>query len=459
MNLDDLQFENDEDRRRYLADLAKLKRYREEAKKHPATAKPDASLSWEKEKAEPEDWEAVDLPWDEEVQEKVLGNSIEMIHGEDITDRIRASRRQTVSDEKMQRKDKPRRKEEPEVYVPQNVRDERPEPEERNRKEKKKKKHPVLIILLVLILAGAGWVGYNYFFGHQGHYTVVVFGLDSRNGNVGKEALSDVNIIADIDMKTGEIKLASIYRDTYVKIGPDGPYHKFNEAYFRGGPERAVWTTEHNLDLKVDDYAAFNWKAVVDTINILGGVDIEITDAEFKYINGFITETVNSTGIGSVQLEHAGMNHLDGIQAVAYARLRLMDTDYQRTRRQRQVIQLAFEKAKKADFKTLVQILRVVLPQTNTSITVDDMIPFARFIKLLHLGGTCGFPYEKKAVDVAGKDCVVAVTLESNVRALHAFLWPDREYVPSQEMKEISSRIADETGLYAEGTAEIKTDE
>lgn len=95
---------------------------------------------------------------------------------------------------------------------------------------------------------------------------------------------------------------------------------------------------------KIDDYAAFNWKAVAEAINVLGGIDLEITPAEFKYINGFITETVNSTGIGSTQLKQAGANHLDGVQAVAYSRLRLMDTDFQRTERQRKVIALALEK-------------------------------------------------------------------------------------------------------------------
>ena len=103
---------------------------------------------------------------------------------------------------------------------------------------------------------------------------------------------------------------------------------------------------ERNLNLHIDDYATFNWKAVVDAINVLGGVDIEISDKEFAYINSFITETVNSTGVGSYQLEHSGMNHLDGVQAVAYARLRLMDTDFNRTERQRKVLGQAMEKAK-----------------------------------------------------------------------------------------------------------------
>lgn len=98
-------------------------------------------------------------------------------------------------------------------------------------------------------------------------------------------------------------------------------------------------------------------------INILGGIDVEITKSEFYYINAFISETVKATGVASTQLKSAGMNHLDGVQAVAYGRLRLMDTDYARTERQRKVISLAFEKMKKADWATINNIVQTVFPQ------------------------------------------------------------------------------------------------
>ena len=92
--------------------------------------------------------------------------------------------------------------------------------------------------------------------------------------------------------------------------------------------------------LNIDDYVSFSWKAVADAINLLGGIDVEISPEEFKVINGFITETVESTGVGSHHLKKAGVNHLDGVQAVAYARLRKMDTDFMRTKRQRLVAEL-----------------------------------------------------------------------------------------------------------------------
>ena len=115
--------------------------------------------------------------------------------------------------------------------------------------------------------------------------------------------------------------MVSLFRDTYLNLSKEGSYNKFNQAYFTGGPEQAMAAINRNLDLNVTDYATFNWKAVADAITILGGVDVELSKAEFYYINAFISETVAVTGIGSTQLTHAGMNHLDGVQAVAYGRL------------------------------------------------------------------------------------------------------------------------------------------
>ena len=262
-------------------------------------------------------------------------------------------------------------------------------------KNKKKHRFGFLKIFFMLITLTGVYFGYRYVLGGTGVWTVAVFGVDSRNGSLEKGALSDVEMLCVIDQKTGEIKLVSVFRDTYLEISPDGTYHKINEAYFKGGHEQAVEALERNLDLTIDDYATFNWKAVADAITILGGIDLEISDSEFRYINAFITETVESTGLGSHHLEHAGMNHLDGVQAVAYARLRLMDTDYNRTARQRLVIQLAMNKAKEADFKTLSIVAKTVLPQLSTSISLDDVISMAKSIKKYHIGETGGFPFSR----------------------------------------------------------------
>ena len=280
----------------------------------------------------------------------------------------------------------------------------------------------------------------------DGYWTIAVFGVDSRDGNLGKGSLSDVEMLCNIDKKTGEIKIVSVFRDTYLKIGSD-EYHKINEAYFKGGPKQAVAALEENLDIQIDSYATFNWKAVVDAINILGGVDVEISEAEFAYINSFITETVNSTGVGSYQLKSPGMNHLDGVQAVAYARLRLMDTDFNRTARQRKIVELAMEKAKNADWATRNNVLVTVFPQISTNIGIDDVIPMAQKLGDYHITETTGFPFSRETKIIGKMDCVIPTTLESNVVQLHQLLFNDTDYTAPSSVKKISDKIAEDSGL------------
>ncbi|MCD7908127.1 MAG: LCP family protein [Clostridium sp.] len=286
----------------------------------------------------------------------------------------------------------------------------------------------------------------------KGYWTVALFGVDSRNNSLGKGNNADVNIICNINQDMGEIKLVSVFRDSYLNIDEEGSYNKINQAYFKGGPDQAVKALNRNLDLEIDDYAVFNWKAVIDAINILGGVDIELSKAEFYYINAFITETVQATGVGSVQLTHAGMNHMDGVQAVAYARLRKMDTDFARTERQRKVIQLAFDKLKKADFAVVNNVMEVVLGQIESSVELNDLIPLAKTVTKFYIGETTGFPQARGDLNMGKKgDCVIPQTLESNVVLLHQFLFGDGSYEPSSMVKKISSKIAADTGLYKEG--------
>lgn len=293
----------------------------------------------------------------------------------------------------------------------------------------------------------------------KGYWTIAVFGVDSRDKALTKSTNADVNLIVNINQDTGEIRLVSVFRDSYLSISENGSYNKINMAYFQGGPEQAVSALNRNLDLDITDYVTFNWKAVADAINILGGVDIELSKAEFYYINSFITETVQVTGIGSHQLEHAGMNHLDGVQAVAYGRLRLMDTDYARTERQRKVIAKAFEKAKKADLETLRLIIGTVFPQIATSIGVDDMMMNVKNITKYHIGETSGFPQARGDANMGKKGaCVIPQTLESNVIQLHNFLFGDEDYTPSALVKKYSARISADSGMYKEGKYVNKVD-
>ena len=302
------------------------------------------------------------------------------------------------------------------------------------------------ILLLFFLALFLFWRFVSPYFGKP-YRTIAIFGLDNREGKKEAGALSDVIMLASMNKRTGEIKLCSVYRDTYAEIDGNGTYHKMNEAYFLGGHEQAVKALERNLDIRIDDYVSFTWAAVAKGISALGGVDLELSDAEFYYINAFITETVQSTGIPSVQLPHAGMNHLDGIQAVSYGRLRLMDTDFNRTARQRKVLSLAMEKAKKAGPLKLASVAAQVLPEVSTSMNMADFTSLAAQVGRYHLGETGGFPFARTTKKIRKMDVVIPATLESNVVELHQFLYGDSSYTPSSEVQKISSHIAEVSGV------------
>ena len=288
----------------------------------------------------------------------------------------------------------------------------------------------------------------------KGHWGIYIFGVDSRGSNVSKGTNADVNMICDINHDTGEVKLVSVFRDTYLNIDDDNDYNKINHAYFTGGPNDAAKALNKNLDLNITDFVTFNWKAVADGINILGGVDMEISRAEFYYINSFITETVEATGVYSTHLKQAGMNHLDGVQAVAYGRLRLMDTDYARTERQRKVIQAAFEKAKTADWATLNQLAVTIFPQVATSVDLQDIIGLLTDVGKYYIGDTGGFPFARGDANMGRKGaCVIPQSLESNVIELHEFLYGEENYTPSSTVKQISAKISSDTGMYTQGVS------
>lgn len=300
------------------------------------------------------------------------------------------------------------------------------------------------------------------------NWTIAVFGVDSADGNLGAGANADVIMLCNINEKTGAIRIASIYRDTCMKVGERNPYKKINEAYARGGIGQAVTALNENLDIEIDDYLAVNWKAVADAINLLGGIEMDITEAEFQYINAYITNTVEGTGVGSYQLKSAGPNHLDGVQAVAYARLRYMDTDFQRTERQRKVLDQVLEKAKSADWSTLNNILVGVLPQTKSSFEMDSLIPVARGISKFHLDETTGFPFDLETKRIReGKrsiDYVFPLDLESNVIKLHQFLYGTEDYKPSEQVKKISRAVEEKRNQKAssgvsKSTAAVRTTE
>ena len=125
----------------------------------------------------------------------------------------------------------------------------------------------------------------------MGKYTVIaLFGLDNRDNGTYESGNSDTIMLASINNDSKEVKLVSIYRDTYLNV-KDDTYAKMNSAYQRGGPKQAIEALNTNLDLKITKYVAVDFNALVETIDLIGGVDIDVTPQEVAKINEYFGAT------------------------------------------------------------------------------------------------------------------------------------------------------------------------
>ena len=353
---------------------------------------------------------------------------------------------------------------------------------------KQKKKHTVLkvILLIVLILllvatGGAFWV-YQKFSDTvgemnyrelesdkleinqqvkenkalKGYTNIALFGLDSREGNL-EQANSDTIIIASINNDTKEIKMVSVYRDTYLNIGND-MYRKANAAYAYGGPEQAVTMLNRNLDIDIDNYVAFDFKAVAQAIDILGGVDIDVeSEEERKYLNDYVSYTSQYVGGSDEEVEHTGLQTLNGVQAVSYARIRYTaGDDYKRAERQRRVLTEMIKKAKSASLPELNSLINTVFPQISTDLDKKDIISMATVMIKYDMANSGGFPYSKDTFTPSKSigSVVAPCDLESNVIELHKRLYGTDNYTPSETVKKYSEHIVDVSGYTAEWKAD-----
>lgn len=292
----------------------------------------------------------------------------------------------------------------------------------------------------------------------KGYTTIGLIGLDGRDGELKSGARSDTMIIASINNDTKKVKLVSVYRDTYLRIGEDsegnGQYDKANAAYKKGGPEQFLSMLNTNLDLNVTDFVSVDFQAVAEAVELLGGIDVELKEEEVVHLNHYCVETSKVTGMDYTPLEEkAGVHHLNGVQAVSYARIRYTSgNDFRRAARQREVIYKIVEKAKNSDIATLSKILDKVFPKVYTSFTKAEILQMGMSMMSYDIEDQTGFPFdhlygERVKDAMGGLDVVLPVTLESNAIKLHEFLYPEDSYTPSDEVKAYSQRIVDKSGF------------
>ena len=277
----------------------------------------------------------------------------------------------------------------------------------------------------------------------KGYKNIALFGVDAG------ETRTDTIIIASLNQDTGDIKLCSVYRDTYLNLGND-KYNKANSAYAQGGAEQAIKMLNMNMDLTIDDFITVDFKALEDVINDLGGIEIDVQDSEVGFLNDYQTSIVQGLGGGKatnekvIPVTSSGLQTLNGLQATAYCRIRYTKgDDFRRTERQRDVVQKIAEKAKKADLVTLNKIIDDVFPECTTSFTAAEFAEYAAQASKYNITDSSGFPFERVTGNMgkAGSS-VVAVDLAQNVVELHTFLFGDSDYSPTQTVKDISDKVA-----------------
>lgn len=283
--------------------------------------------------------------------------------------------------------------------------------------------------------------------------TIALFGLDNRSNGDFEWGNSDVIMVASINESTKEVKLVSVYRDTYLNMTENKGYKKANAAFANGGVEQAVNMLNVNLDLDIEDYVIVDFNAVATTVDLLGGVEIEVTDEEAFWMQMYIDEMNDVLGENARYLPGAGVYNMNGVQATAYARVRYTaGDDYKRTERQRLVIQKMVEKALQSDLGTINAIIDEVFGKIKTSFSMTEILMLAKDAFSYKMGENAGFPFDQIATNIGGKygDVVIPLDLAGNVEQLHEFLYDTQDYKVTETVQEISDAIVTNTGWSAD---------
>lgn len=286
----------------------------------------------------------------------------------------------------------------------------------------------------------------------KGYWNIALFGIDAeKESQLVKGARSDSIMVASINLDTGDIKLVSVYRDTYLNIGNDD-YRKCNTAYSQGGGAQAVKMLNANLDLNISDFVAIGYEGLKGIVDGLGGVYLDVDKEELAHINNYQYSIDKVLNCGYKEVTKTGYQLLDGMQATAYCRIRYRKgDDFARASSQRELIMAIEERAKQADLATLTDVFLDTMEHVVTTLTVDDITPYLSKISEYRIVDEGGFPEStmRTTGNIGSKgSSVIPTDLESNVVWLHKFLFDVDDYEVSAKVEEYSAVIEAETSLY-----------
>lgn len=316
----------------------------------------------------------------------------------------------------------------------------------------------VVVPILVLLLVAAGIFVFAKLSGIQketidpkelsivdvdGYTNILFLGVDTRDINDLKDCRSDAIMVISINEETKDVKLISVYRDTFLKMGDEDRYDKIAHAFAYGGAPLSVKSINQALDLNIQNYVVFNFKAVADLIDKIGGIEVDVKEEEIFALNDYAQETADIIGRKECPMvTEPGKQTLVGVQAVSYGRIRKgVGDDFKRTERMRNVLTIAADKIKNLNVSQISELIDLITPQIKTTLSNSDIISLGLDIGNYKINGSVGFPYEKDSDMLDGVSYVYSVNLEQDVIKLHQEVFGQKNYKISMLCKQISDHI------------------
>ncbi len=265
----------------------------------------------------------------------------------------------------------------------------------------------------------------------KGVKNILLVGVDGTNLEKGNR--SDTMMILTIDEKNKNLKLTSLARDTYVDIKGHST-EKLTHAYAYGGPELLLDTIKNNFDISIDKYVTVNFNSFIKIVDLLGGVEVDVTNNDLDILNGYIPACYDydpNPNKGPMEyLKSSGMQTLNGYQALAFSRIRYQDSAYARDERQREVIEAAITKLQSTGIDKYINIMDTVLEGIKTNIKPGDLISIG--LNVLDIGAsnikTLEFPVYKNPAILQNKGWVIQWDEDSNIEVLNNFIFNNKDF-------------------------------
>ncbi|WP_294351600.1 LCP family protein [uncultured Clostridium sp.] len=238
---------------------------------------------------------------------------------------------------------------------------------------------------------------------------ILLLGVDKQ------ENASDTIIIVSLRKDIKTLKFVSIMRDTYVYQG-EGKANKINYAYHYGGVEGSVATVNKIFNLDISKYIKVSFEELIKIVDYIGGVDIKINEEERRMIN---------SKCSSRQLAKSGNVNLNGEQALAYSRIRKIDSDYRRTERQRNVMMSIFTKSKNVSVLDYPKVISELTSTVETNLTTFELIKLTTILTDIDLNniGSFRIPLDGTTSDNSSGVYHLDWDKEVNVNALHDYIY------------------------------------